>query len=185
MFTTMLLAATLAQATPLSMSDFVNQLPKYRTEVRHSAAAMAQDLDAEQFLSDPRQEKVILSAMLCEAQQRKVDVEDFIVKMGLTKSLARASLRADKDVQSARESLQIMNVDGGKPFPCGHREVQKIVECLGATAPAWCQVNTYVEAEVLAAEKISNAGKAQHTSSTTDADTDEKHTFELYLPVRP
>jgi hypothetical protein len=150
MLTTLLLAATLAQAGPLAMADFVDSPAVDRDDVRFSAAAMSLDLDADALLSRPDQQRIVLSAMLCEARQRLADTE-LALAAGLTRPLARAAIRADQEARAASLRLQVMALC---PMACGHREVQRVAECLAPAAPAWCSANPDVAAQVVAAERI-------------------------------
>ena len=150
MLATLLLAATLAQAGPLAMTDFVDSPQADRDDVHFSAAAMSLDLDADALLSRPDQQRIVLSAMLCEARQRLADTETALAA-GLTRPLARAAIRADQEARAAALRLQVMAL---RPMACGHREVQRVAECLAPAAPAWCSANPDVAAQVVAAERI-------------------------------
>jgi hypothetical protein len=150
--TTIVLSIFLAQAGGLSTKDFFDTPSIEQPDTQRTAANISRERFASKTLSDPIQQQIILSGILCEAKQRKADVEVAIEK-GLTKPLVRASLNADKDIESAKVKLRIMEVT---PLPCSNRDVEKLTECLAPAAPLWCELNLDVASRVAAAELISD-----------------------------
>jgi len=145
---TLVLVVTLAQVGTLTREE--------SGEVKNSAAFLYRDLYATIALSNPVQQRIILSGMLCEAKQRKVDVEESL-RRGLTKPLVRASLIADKDIKNAE--VKFIGMDFS-PLSCGNREVERLVECLAPAPPLWCELNPDVSVQVAAAEVIVNGNKS-------------------------
>jgi hypothetical protein len=163
--TIILLTATLTQAGTLSLKDFGETPSIDRIEVKHLATAMVQALNVAVALSNPVQRRVILSGMLCDAVQRKNDIE-IIIARGLTKRLARASLSADKNIEDAKLKLREMKLP---PLPCGNRDVEKLTECLVPVPPLWCEMNPNVSTQIAAAELISDGDKPAITDSVFPA----------------
>ena len=123
-------------------------------QARETAAALQAEMDAEAavdaVLSDPAQQRVVVSAMLCEARGRQRDTEAALAR-GLSKPLARAAIRAAQDVTAAETRLLVLGI---VPMSCGHRDVERLVDCLSPAPETWCSLNTQIAVLVRAAEKL-------------------------------
>ena len=150
MLTTLTLALMLATPTagPLNHADFSDQstIDAARQIARDGLA----ELEADAILADSVQQRILLSAMLCEAKQRVTDTEAALSR-GLTKPLARAALRASRDVDSARLRLAVL---GMRPLSCGTSDVDLVAQCLGPVAPASCESDDHMAAVTAAAERL-------------------------------
>lgn len=135
-----------AKPVPLAFSDL--------SAIRETATAMADDLAAEVavhlVLADRGQQRVVVSAMLCEARQRAVDTESALAN-GLTRPLARAAIRAAQDVASAQKRLLALDV---VPMACGHRDVERIINCLGLMPSQACVDDDELAAQLAAAARL-------------------------------
>ena len=146
--TTTLLLSLLLAAGPLNHADFADQSTV--DAARQIARAGLADIEADAILADSVQQKILLSAMLCEAKQRVTDTEAALSR-GLTKPLTRAALRASRDVDSARLRLAVL---GMRPLSCGTSDVDLVAQCLGPVAPASCESDDHMAAVTAAAERL-------------------------------
>ena len=146
MFLTILLISTLAQAAgSLNLSDFVDQPT--------TPEVIKTDPKVDALLSQPDQQRILLSALLCEARQRRQHAkENLAVKpaeIAWVTVLAIEAVRAVRDIDSALFKLKVLEM---QPLPCEYKEVKFIVECIPIEQPAWCQMNSYVSTQVAAAK---------------------------------
>ena len=148
METTLLLSLLLVTAGPLTHADFADQSAV--DAARQIARAGLADLEADVILADSVQQRVLLSAMLCEAQQRAADTEAALAR-GLTKILARAALRASADVDSAQLRLAVLRL---APLSCSASDVDLMTQCLGPVAPVSCESDDHMAAVSVAAERL-------------------------------
>ena len=135
-------------AGPLTHADFATDAEI--DAARAVARASSITLDADDLVSTPESWRPLLSAALCEAQDRVRDTEAALAG-GLTKPLARAALRASRDVESARLKLAVLDL---QPMSCSAADVAPVVECLGQVAPARCDRDPGLAARTQAAERL-------------------------------
>ena len=135
-------------AGKLMAADFLSE--RETADLVTLAHQMEIELAADVLLGQPDQQRVILSAVLCEAQQRKADTEARIAQ-GLTKPLARAAVKAAKDIEDAQTKLAVLGLD---PYACTYSDVVDLLNCMDPAAPAWCAVDQRMAARLTAAERI-------------------------------
>jgi hypothetical protein len=141
--------------TPQNLCPKATTSPTARL-TREEALAYAKEanveLEAAYLVSDPFQQKLLLSSLLCEAQQRKKDIENSLVD-GMTAPLLRADKTAQKDIDNAKVKLEVM---GWVPLSCSYVEVDQVVQCLSILSASWCEKNPHLQAQVKAAEILNN-----------------------------
>lgn len=135
-------------AGPLTAGDFLDE--RETKDLRDLAHALQIEQAADELLACPDQQRLILSAVLCEAQARKAATEERLAA-GLTKPLARASVKASRDVEDAQTKLAVLALD---PLACTYSDVALLVSCMDPAAPAWCSVDPHMAAMLAAAERI-------------------------------
>ena len=70
---------------------------------------------------------------------------------GCSQCIARAAIRAAQDVSAAETRLLVLGI---VPMSCGHRDVERLVDCLSPAPETWCSLNTQIAVLVRAAEKL-------------------------------
>ncbi len=144
MLTTMLF--TLALATePLSLDDFTDASDALDD---NSAADALDDALVESLLQDKKQQQVLLSALLCEAQQYRSDVEDRLT-LDISEVLLADATRTDSRIAKIKAQL-----GKRKPLTCDAPAVAKIVECRGLLPAQECETDDILHAQVRAAERL-------------------------------
>ena len=139
MTTTLLLAALIAATPtdwaaefavppePLTRADF-EEPPKRDAgqvdapspeDIRRAAAALQAEMAADQVLATRAGQRLVLSTLLCEAQQ-------LVVAEGRTTRAARARLRAQ--AESAQLRLDVLALT---QLACDSYPVERLVGCLG------------------------------------------------------
>ena len=150
MLTTIVLVATLASA-PDAAPDAPDP-----AEIRALARAMWAEMDSDSLLADQRERIVVLSAMLCDARDRKAATEERLaagpVDKATFKQLTRAAVRASRDIDDA---VALLAGTDGDPLPCAQYDVHHLLVCLSsAIEPLYCQREQHVAAQVAAAARL-------------------------------
>jgi hypothetical protein len=123
-------------------------------EARETATALqadlAADLAADAVLATRAGQRLVLSALLCEAVQRKSDTGDKLEVL-LTADVLAADKRADRDIESDRERLAVLGIT---PLACDAYPVERIVQCFSLLPSASCTEDDDLADQVHAAEKL-------------------------------
>ena len=164
MLTTLLLAALLAAAPtdwaaefavppePLTRADF-EEPPKRDAgqvdapspeDIRRAAAALQAEMAADQVLATRAGQRLVLSALLCDATQ-------LLVAPGRTTRAARDRLRSQ--AESAQLRLDVLALT---PLACDAYPVERLVGCMGILPAAACTEDDELAAQVLAAERLAS-----------------------------
>lgn len=119
---------------------------------REQAQAFAReasiDMDAEAILARPAKRREVLSALLCSAQERELDIRRAL-ENDLNRPLVRAHQLAQRDAQDASQALEVLDVD---PVSCSSADVSPLVTCLSVAPPVACERDPRMRAQVRAAE---------------------------------
>ena len=125
--TTTVLALALLLATPDAAA---------LADAQQTAAALSADMDAalhvSTLLTSRRQQAIVLTALLCEAQLRKVEAEDKLETL-LGADILAAKANASRDVRRATMRLQVMDL---RPLSCEAGPVDDVVQCLHSLTPS-------------------------------------------------
>ena len=123
--TTLTLALMLATPDAAALAD-----------AQQTAAALASDMDdalrVSTLLTSRRQQAIVLTALLCEAQLRKVEAEDKLETL-LGADILAAKANASRDVKRAKMRLQVMSL---APLSCDAGPVDDVVQCLHSLTPS-------------------------------------------------
>ena len=95
-------------------------------------------------------QRLVLSALLCEAVQRKSDTGDKLEVL-LTADVLAADKRADRDIESDRERLAVLGIT---PLACDAYPVERIVQCFSLLPSASCTEDDDLAAQVHVAERL-------------------------------
>jgi hypothetical protein len=154
MMTTLLLAAILAQdAGHLTTADFLES-----AERLDHAATMAGTLEADfdretaadQVLSTPQGQALVLSTLLCEARQTKRGLTDLLERGG-----ERGYVAQQMRIAAARERKARLGLSMGlAPLACDDVAVVTLLQCLSIYAPAECATDSELAAQARAAERL-------------------------------
>ena len=165
MLTTLLLVATLAgpptdwadefpppTAGKMLAADFLDK-PKRDSgvdapnpgDIRRMAAALQAEMAADQVLTTRAGQRLVLTALLCEATQ-------LLVAEGRTTRAARDRLHA----QAERSQLRL-DVLAMQPLACDAWPVERLIGCLGILPQAACIDDDGLAALVRAAERLTEA----------------------------
>ena len=129
----------------LSVTDFLGQWET--NELQELTSALTVDLitaaATSQVISNRAGERVVLSALLCQAHQLLVSENTHTTRAG------RAWLKAQQD----RSQLQL-DVLGIQPLACDTYPVTQLIDCLGLVPASKCTANSELAAQVRAAEKL-------------------------------
>ena len=155
MLTLFALLATLAapDAGRLMSADFFE--PAERLDHAASlAGALESEFEAEtaadQVLSSPAGQTLILSTLLCEARQTQDDLADLLARGGERGYVAR-----QMRIAAAREAKARLGLSMGlQPMACDDAQVAKLLQCLSIYAPAECTTDTALAAQVRASERL-------------------------------
>jgi hypothetical protein len=154
MLTTILLAAILAQdAGHLTRADFLESADRLDRAASLAGALEADfksETAADQVLSTPAGQALVLSALLCEAQQTKRGLTDLLERGGDRAYVAHQMRIAAHREQRARLGLSM----GLTPLACDDAQVAKLLQCLSIYAPAECTTDTALAAQVRASERL-------------------------------
>lgn len=105
-----------------------------REEAAAFAAQASLDMDAEAILANPSKRHAVMSAMLCNAQERERDASAAL-KHDLSRPLVRAHQRAMADACAVSQALAVLDLEA---ISCSHVDVSPLVECLSVLAPPRC-----------------------------------------------
>jgi hypothetical protein len=154
MLTQILLAAILAQdAGRLSAPDFfepADRLDRAATLAGALESEFEAETAADQVLATPAGQTLILSTLLCEAQQTQDDLADLLARGGERAYVARQMRIAAHREQRARLGLSM----GLQPLACDDAHVEKLLQCLSIYAPAECATDAALAAQVRASERL-------------------------------
>ncbi len=132
-------------------------------QARETAAALQEEMDADlaadAVLATRAGQRLVLSALLCEAAQRKSDVGDQL-ELQLTTDLLVADKRADADIDRARERLAVLAI---QPLACDTWAVGRVVNCLSLLPSVACTEDEALAAQVRAAERLERTLQAGGT----------------------
>jgi hypothetical protein len=146
MLTTLLLSTVLA-TEPLSLADFTDA----SDELGDSSAGDAiDDALVESLLQDKKQQQLLLSALLCEAQQYRDGIEDRLTQ-DITEVLLADAARTDARIAKIKAQL-----GKRKPLTCGTPAVVRIVECRGLLPAPECESDDSLHAQVRATERLAS-----------------------------
>ena len=142
----------------LTRADFTDA-PKPRaltaTDARAQAEAMNAELAADAavylVLSNKRDRAVVLSAMLCEARERRDAAAEKNRSGTLDRPLALAYVHAVETVEAAELRLAVLDV---QPLSCNLWPVARVVQCLSIAPPIECESNAELAAQVRAADRL-------------------------------
>ena len=113
-------------------------------------AAMDAELAVDAVLATRAGQRLVLSALLCEAIQRKNDCGDKL-EIILHDDVLAADKRADKDIKRARDGLVGRAI---VPLRCDVYPVERIVNCLSLLPSASCTEDDELAVQVRAAERL-------------------------------
>ena len=139
MLTHLLLLATLASpdAGRLSSADFLAPAARLDEAAAMSSALRAEfdaDTAADQVLASSAGQQLILSTLLCEAQQRRRDLTDLLERGGDRGFVAR-----QVRIAAARERRAQLGLSMGlQPLACDAEPVTRLLVCLSIYAPTEC-----------------------------------------------
>ena len=168
MLTTLALLLTLAtpdepvRELPRPVATATHTTTATRTDpaqARETAAALQAGMDAalatDAVLSTRAGQRLVLSALMCEALQRKADVGDQL-ELRLTADVLTADKRADRDIERARERLAVLAI---QPLACDTWAVGRVVNCLSLLPSVACTEDDELAAQVAAATKLTEEGR--------------------------
>lgn len=125
-----------------------------RVQTLETAAEMQAAMDAElavdAVLATRAGQRLVLSALLCEAVQRKSDCGDKL-EVILRDDVLAADKRTDRDIKRVRDDLARRAI---APLSCDTYPVERIVNCLGLLPSAACTEDDELAVQVHAAEKL-------------------------------
>ena len=154
MLTQILLAAILAQdAGHLRASDFfepAERLDRAATLAGALEAEFEAETAADAVLASPGGQTLILSALLCEAQQTRRGLTELLERGGDRGYVARQMRIAAHREQRARLGLSM----GLQPMACDDAAVVTLLQCLSIYAPAECATDGALAAQVRASERL-------------------------------
>jgi hypothetical protein len=104
----------------------------------------------------PLQRQAILSAILCDAQERYRAVNAEFAGGRFSRALVLAEQAALRDEAGARWEL---DARGETPHACTEWSVSRLVTCLDAAAPFWCATDARLAAPLRAAEDLIKSWK--------------------------
>jgi len=144
-----------SRAGHLDTTDFLSQQEADKLHIL--TAILANDLVAttatHQVLATSTGQRLILSALLCEAQQRKRDLDDLLTRGGNQAFVARQVQIATERERWAQIGLSM----GLRPLACNTAPVSKLVQCLSIYASSECTTDVDLEAQMRAAERLTKA----------------------------
>ena len=108
------------------------------------------DLEADQLLIEPSNRQLLLSAALCEAEQRLRDIGDPVMD-NLSPAHYAAYKSAQRDITNANIKLGVLDLE---TLSCTSLYVDQLAQCLSNIPPSWCDKNPHIQAKVRAAEKL-------------------------------
>ena len=108
------------------------------------------DLDSEILLHEPAEQRLILSAMLCETKERLRTVEDAF-HHNATATLYFTRARLDEKIEEIQLKLDVL---GFFRLACGDYDVSQLSSCLIVAPPAWCSRDRNTQVRVHAAELL-------------------------------
>ena len=99
-----------------------------RQEAQEISRQLQIEMEADLMLGDPVKQQLVLSAMICEAEQRKHDTDHRMEAILPNKALVRASASAMNDITDFQAKLVIL---GKERLACTYFDVAVLAACLG------------------------------------------------------
>jgi hypothetical protein len=97
-------------------------------EAQEMARQLWIETEADLMLGDPAKQQLVLSAMICEAEQRKHDTDRRMEAILPNKALVRASASAMSDITDFQTKLVFL---GKERLACTYFDVAVLAVCLG------------------------------------------------------
>ena len=97
-------------------------------EAQEISRQLGVEMEADLMLGDPAKQQIVLSAMICEAEQRKRDTDRRMEETLQNKALVRASAASMNDIADFQTKLIFL---GKERLACTYFDVAVLADCLG------------------------------------------------------
>ena len=97
-------------------------------EAQEISRQLGVEMEADPMLGDPAKQQIVLSAMICEAEQRKRDTDRRMEETLQNKALVRASAASMNDIADFQTKLIFL---GKERLACTYFDVAVLADCLG------------------------------------------------------